>query len=104
MRINDDVINNGYFKAGITVYQGSKCVRVSPDQVHCSIQSSVEVPSRLPNELSGRAGAHSPALLHTTPHRHHNAQLFRDLGEVMQINCENRWNPKCSARFRRPPP
>jgi hypothetical protein len=39
LRINDDVINNGngYFKAGITVYQGNKCVRVSPDQVHCPI-------------------------------------------------------------------
>jgi hypothetical protein len=39
LRINDDVINNGngYFKADVTVYQGNKCVRVSPDQVHCPI-------------------------------------------------------------------
>jgi hypothetical protein len=39
LRINDDVINNGsgYFKADVTLYQGNKCVRVSPDQVHCPI-------------------------------------------------------------------
>ena len=37
LRINDDVVNNGngYFRAGISVYQGNKCVRVSPDQIHC---------------------------------------------------------------------
>jgi hypothetical protein len=39
LRINDDVINNGsgYFKADVTLYQGNKCVRISPDQVHCPI-------------------------------------------------------------------